>query len=238
MIMCSYIRPSLVINVKIGCKLPFRKRKHGGKKQFQRKVVLWQMERNVSVIQRGVRNIITVRKQNCRLVFVFFSHSHCNVCGLKVTEKEDFEERIDAAVADLELLLDAKKHKWRIRRKNVTIDNVCSWGRFRYPIFLNWNKYAATVQMKGNPIIRYDRERFHGIRVRFPGMGSLVLYTSGKYQIWGCKSLSNLKKIEHIFHISCRHMFAGLPYSQLTNFDNADTVAKWKRVNRNKRSGL
>lgn len=215
-----FVRPSCVINVKIGCKLPFRKCKYGGKERFQHKVMSWQQENSVSVIRRSVRNIITVRKQGCRLVFVFFSHTHCNVCGLTVIEGDNFEQRIDAAVMDLELLLDDEKHKYRIRRKNVTIDNVCSWGRFRYPIFLNWNEYAATVQMEGEPIIRYDRERFHGIRVRFPDVGCLALYTSGKYQIWGCKSFSNLKKIEHIFHLSCRCMFGGLSYSHLTKFDD------------------
>jgi hypothetical protein len=231
-VLAQYVQPSNNINLKIGCTLPF---KINEKSLFEERVLKWERERFVKVtrrlytkvtVTRHVNSIIKVRFRHSPIVFIFFGHTHCNVCGLTISpiqernEEEDFEYKLGSIIHVLERLFGLHRQRQRrIYRNAVTIDNICSGGQFRHPISLCWNEYAHTVQntMKGQPIVRYDRERFQGIHFRFSDLGTLVLYTGGRYRIWGCKNFESLKNILFIFNHSCCLMFGSL-YDQLTSF--------------------
>jgi TATA-box binding protein (TBP) (component of TFIID and TFIIIB) len=126
--------------------------------------------------------IVLSKSNNCPFTYIIFPiNGYINVTGLK---------NYTNIIESVKFICD-NFHLSRHHCGNITIDNLTISGFIGFEIslseiFYHFCEYYYT---------RYNINIYPGLQIRFPKLGTIIIFSSGKYTIVGAKCLDNAKII-------------------------------------------
>lgn len=117
-------------------------------------------------------------------VYIIYYSGHINITGIAC--KKEIHTAIHIA----------KSIYGVVKLRQCKVDNITSCG----DIGVTLHRFFSLIQNEAEslsnfPIVRFCQESFPGAQFKQPGMGTVMLFRSGKFNIVGCKSFSTIVKL-------------------------------------------
>ena len=111
-------------------------------------------------------------------VFCIYYTGHINITG--VACREEIRRALGAC----------SRLRGVLRVKKVHIDNITCCGALGRQLTDFFKIVQTEARLKTRfPVVKFCQETFPGAQFKLPGLGTVMLFRSGKYNVVGCKSL-------------------------------------------------
>ena len=123
-----------------------------------------------------------------KFVFIIFETSgFINATGIKSLEE------IRKCLKVFRIILNIRKRDIR----NITVDNITASGNFdqQLNLYKIRQKIHANHNLQKSVLANYNRDIFPGLFLKYKKIGTIILFSSGKYSIVGIKCRANMYKI-------------------------------------------
>lgn len=143
-----------------------------------------QVFKNSKGFEKETYSFFTHRKEG--LLYTFYFGGHVNVTGIK--HKKDID-RLTTYLFDVVNI--SKIYK-------ITIDNSTVTGKLKRRLFNKNESFTECIRRISNSSdnifnkITYQRQSFPGVFLKINSVGTVVFFSSGKFNIVGCKNCHNL----------------------------------------------
>lgn len=152
---------------------------------FVRNDNIQQIDKSRFISSKKINNfwVLTIKRKS-KVKFIYFPPNFINITGIKA---------IRDIFVDLKLLLKSLNLSLKSIRK-ISIDNITASGKFKHRIEIpkTARNLASVYYVRSNPDI------YPGLHLKISNLGSILLFSSGKYSIVGVKCMQSAKTIAAI----------------------------------------